>query len=265
MIISRGDRYNKKHIDEFDRKGAAKKFLDPIGLYYKPITADFAKDNSSCSDDEQMYFKAFHFVKFRLHKAQVEGSKRVKFWYQMFTMLRNRLVLGNMGLVYECIRKSPYATYQDNAEFVSAGSLTLIRAVECFDPWMGHRFSTYACRAILYRYSQVTSPNRPPALDVTEVDAPDESLETDSNVEFLIDRLMVAVEHSGLKDREKDVIMMRFSEGLKLAEIGDYYDVTKERVRQIQEIALTKIRVTLMKDKTLNSRNRVILNRLNQL
>jgi len=261
IIISQVcERYNKQHARELGRKGAAKKYLNPIGLYNSPITAAFSKDVSPIPD-EQAYFKAFHFVKFRLCKAQKEGSKRVEFWCQMFTHLRNRLVSGNMGLVYECIRKSTYAAaFRDKTEFISAGSMTLIRTVECFDPWKGNRFSTYACRALLYRYSHVASSlSRPPALDVTDVDAPDESQFTDDNVEFLVDRTQIAAHHCGLTDQEKKVIHMRFAEGKKLVEIGDHYEVTKERARQIQNIALAKIRATLKKDERLDARNLVAL------
>lgn len=246
------NQYNKQHVKELEQKGAAKKYLNPIDLYDKPITTAFSKDTSPIPD-EQAYFKAFHFVKFRLYKAQNEGSKRIKFWYQMFMLLRNRLVSGNMGLVYECLRKSTCAAvYRDKTEFISAGSMTLIRSVECFDPWRGHRFSTYAYRALLHQYNHVASLlSRSPILDVSDIDVPDKSLENDGKIDFLVDRIKVAVNYSGLTDQEQEVVHMRFSEGMKLVEIGNCYEVTKERARQIQNIALAKIRSALKQDKTL--------------
>ncbi len=262
MITQVSNRYNKQHEQELGSKGAAKKFLNPVGLYDQPITYSFSNDASPIPD-ERAYFKAFHFVKFRLCKAQKEGSKRVEFWYQMFTLLRNRLVSGNMGLVYDCINKSTHANaYRDKTEFVSACSMILIRSVECFDPWRGPQFSTYAGRAILYRCSYVASfLSRPPALDIVDVDVPDKSQITDVNVDFLVDRIRVAISRiRELTDQEKTVLHMRFFQRKILSQVGDHYGVTKERVRQIQNNALAKIREELKKDKTLDARLLVSLN-----
>ena len=50
---------------------------------------------------------------------------------------------------------------------------------------------------------------------------------------------------SPLNEREKDIIQMRFGIGINttytLSEIGEMYNVTRERVRQIEKNALNKI------------------------
>ena len=252
MILSATCRYNKKHAHEFGRKGAIKKFLDPVGLYDKPLTPDFAKNEERLSAQEETdLFRAFHFVKFRLARARKDG-KRLDFWYQMFTALRNRLVSANTGLVYECIRKSARAgAYKDKTEFVSAGSMTLIKSVENFDPWLNYRFSTYAFRALIHQFSHVSSRlSHPPALDITEVDAPDLSTVSSDDVDLIIDRMQVALEATELTDQEREIIQMRFFDNSILSEVGDRFGFTKERARQIQEIALSKIRKSLSGDKS---------------
>lgn len=54
---------------------------------------------------------------------------------------------------------------------------------------------------------------------------------------------------SGFETRERDVLIGRFglmkSDELTLAEIGKRYDITRERVRQIEELALTEARKKL--------------------
>jgi len=246
------DRYNKQHAHEFGRKGAIKKFLDPIGLYDKPLTPDFSRDETRLTAEEEgQMFRAFHFVKFRLCRARQDG-KRVDFWYQMFTALRNRLVSANTGLIYECMRKSSRAAaFRDKTEFISAGSMTLIKSVENFDPWRKFRFSTYACRALMHQFSHVaTHLTRPPALDITEADAPDLSSITNDEVDLIIDRMQVALENTELTQQEREIVQMRFFDNKKLFEVGDHFGFTKERARQIQEIALRKLKKSLAQDET---------------
>ena len=45
-----------------------------------------------------------------------------------------------------------------------------------------------------------------------------------------------------LNERERKILNLRFDEGLTLQEIGDLNGVTKERIRQIEEVALKKLR-----------------------
>jgi len=252
MILSATCRYSQQHVHEFERKGAVKHFLDPIGLYDKPLTPEYSKNEDRLfAKEERDLFQAFHFVKFRLERARKDG-KRLDFWYQMFTALRNRLVLANTGLIYDCIQKSARAgAYKDKTEFISAGSMTLIKSVENFNPWFNYRFSTYACRALLHQFSHVASRlSHPPTADITEVDAPDLSTINNNDVDLIIDRMQVALETAELTDQEREIVQMRFFDNSKLSEVGDRFGFTKERARQIQEIALGKIRKSLSSDKS---------------
>lgn len=61
----------------------------------------------------------------------------------------------------------------------------------------------------------------------------DENLDLDIELKMII---------SKLKKREKEVIYYRFYKDLTLQEVGKIYKITKERVRQIEKEALTKIR-----------------------
>jgi RNA polymerase primary sigma factor len=70
--------------------------------------------------------------------------------------------------------------------------------------------------------------------------SPDEVLAEDESVKTQLDLAM-----EGLSDREKDIVCSYFGifgEQLTLAQIGDEYDLTKERIRQIKESAIRKIR-----------------------
>jgi RNA polymerase primary sigma factor len=70
--------------------------------------------------------------------------------------------------------------------------------------------------------------------------SPDEVLAEDESIKTQLDLAM-----EGLSDREKDIVCSYFGifgEQLTLAQIGDEYDLTKERIRQIKESAIRKIR-----------------------
>ncbi len=61
---------------------------------------------------------------------------------------------------------------------------------------------------------------------------------------------------SSLTERENDIIKRRFGIGYEphsLEKIGDHYGITRERVRQIQERVLERIREKVEKNKFLNS------------
>lgn len=48
-----------------------------------------------------------------------------------------------------------------------------------------------------------------------------------------------------LTDRECEIIQARFYDGLTLEQVGDKYNVSRERIRQVEETALVKIKVRL--------------------
>jgi len=240
-------KFNTEQINQFAQPQAAEVFLSPIDLYGKPITDEFSRDESPIKN-ETAHFKAFHFIKFKL-QGNLNARQR-SFWHRMYTLLRNRLVVGNRKLVYKCVRKS-FCTQPDDSKFIGAGNLTLINAVEGFDPWLGNSFSTYAYRALLHTFSQIAYSKYSTVLDVTEYDVPAE--EPDHEQEFLIDRMKSAISQTNLTTQEAEIIRMRFYDGLKLEDISHMYDVTKERIRQIQNKALDKIRAAMQKDQLVSS------------
>jgi RNA polymerase primary sigma factor len=85
--------------------------------------------------------------------------------------------------------------------------------------------------------------------DVAAVD-PFESL-SDKNIQVEVGELL-----GQLDDREKKIINARFgldgSDPITLEEVGDKFGVTRERIRQLQNIALAKLRKALNKRERMN-------------
>lgn len=140
--------------------------------------------------------------------------------------------------------------------------MALLRSVEKFDCGRGYKFSTYSCRAILKSFSRVamrTSRYRgkfpmefDPAMERSDfLDRKRDGVETDCVDEL---KEILVRNTAGLSDVERTVIEERFALGRAAAErtapktleqVGQIIGVTKERVRQIQNNALRKIRHAL--------------------
>jgi RNA polymerase primary sigma factor len=165
--------------------------------------------------------------------------------------------MANMALVMAMARR----TRIPNVEFpdlISEGNMALLRAVEKFDVARGFKFSTYACRAILKGYNRMaTRTGRYRQQFPTEFDPEmersdqverrhrQEHADSIETVRDLLDR-----NRAHLSEVERVVVKERFAigrdgKGSTLAEVGRLIGLTNERVRQIQNVALTKIRATL--------------------
>lgn len=221
--------------------------------------------------EETLLFKQLHFCGYRLSKLYKSANRAPSatirrhygLWVQRYHQIRTRLTEGNLGLVYDLIGRSRFENL-DREEMTSEGMMALLRAVDTFDPWRGFRFSTYACNAILRafaraamqdskRRSKVAGPWDP---EFEESDAP-EARHDDQRALFE-ERLqrILHLEHAALTDVEKTVLARRFpaQEGRErqtLEDIGRQMRVSKERVRQIQLSAISKLRRAIGSDTVL--------------
>lgn len=219
-------------------------------------------------DEETLLFKQLHYCGYCLSKLYQSASKNPRSvsprkyakWVDRYHQIRTRLTEGNLGLVYDLIGRSRFEVL-DREEMTSEGMMALLRAVDTFDPWRGYRFSTYACNAILRafaraalqdskRRSKISGPWDP---DFEESDAPERR--RDDQRALFTERLqrVLHLESAELTDIEKTVLARRFPQQTTrrrqtLEEIGRQMSVSKERVRQIQLGAISKLRKALSDD-----------------
>ncbi|MDD5055062.1 MAG: sigma-70 family RNA polymerase sigma factor [Candidatus Peribacteraceae bacterium] len=173
---------------------------------------------------------------------------------------RNTIIESNLRLVFSVAKKYAASGMYDLYELNGEGSSALMRAVEKFDVGRGVKFSTYASWAIQNACTAFIQKNsRLPMRQFADDDAailldyiPDhhESLGREAERESL--RNTIAGLLHRLDPREQRIIRNRYGIDCKpttLREIGDEFGISKERVRQLQNRALEKLRYLAKQEK----------------
>lgn len=223
-----------------------------------------------CSDqpkaeqpDEQALFAAMHTCAFRAvrggGKSRPLSAAQRKAWVDRWCTIRDHLVETNLGLVYSTIGRFNSRKI-DEDDLLSDAMLALSRAIDRFNPWRGFRFSTYACNVIvrsLMRRGRVESNYR--RLFPVQHEAGLERAEgmPDQQTELYVERLRRVMDENlgDLTDLEYRILEQRFpaeqARPLTFQKIGANIGLSKERVRQIQNVALGKLRNILREDPVL--------------
>ncbi len=223
-------------------------------------------------EQEQHLFRKMNYLKYKASKLRNELRKdgqdageidpsrvRIQLLKEIEDLqaeanaVKDQLIKANMRLVVN-IAKKHVGPAETVFELLSDGNMSLIRAVEKFDFGRGFKFSTYASWAIIKNFARsipdekhrrerfVTGHD-----DVFEA-APDvrsdehEQLVTQERAKHSVNRLL-----EYLEPRERDIIRMRAGmddhhKGMTLEEIGLQFGITKERVRQLNQRAMNKLR-----------------------
>ena len=245
------NKYNRRHVMAFVQKRAERRVLGPLGLSLSRWPpASFGDDRSRLSRGEEFeLFVALHYIKYKITKTK--RSKCKERYVQIYIVLRNRAISANWPLVLDCVKRHAgrFKSWIDKAQLIEHGYLSLLNAVDGFDPWRGYRFCTYACTAITRSFfdrNQVTRIMLP--IDDVEVN----SESPDEDHELWLERLNIVLQSDDLSFREKEILRHRFYEKKTLKETGIIWGITKERIRQIQKRAIVKLKESLDKDPILS-------------
>ena len=177
------------------------------------------------------------------------------------TAAKNALIEHNLRLVVYIARKFEN-TGVGIEDLISIGTIGLIKAVNTFDAGKRIKLATYASRCIeneILMYLRRTSRLK---LEVS-FDEPlnvdwdgnelllSDILGTDNDVisremEDEVDRELLKKALCKLTPREKQIVELRFGLNgrfpMSLKEIGELYNLTKERIRQIEKKALDRLK-----------------------
>ena len=225
----------------------------------KTIEAWIRGDRQQDEPDEHALFAALHTCAYRARRQSGEKpvSERERMrWIRRWQHIRAYLVERNQGLVYSLINKFR-ASSTDEDDLLSDAMFGLTRAVDRFNPWKGYRFSTYACNVIVRALSRRGKrESRYRQLFPVQYDVSFERAEpaSDFATDLRVERLTRVLNNNlgDLTDLESAVVTQRFlgENALRptLREIAETVGLSKERVRQIQNIALRKLRDVLNAD-----------------
>jgi RNA polymerase primary sigma factor len=164
---------------------------------------------------------------------------------------KNEIIRANLRLVVSIARRHLRGRLS-LMELVSEGTMTLMRAVDSFDFHRGHKFSTYATLALMKGFARSV----PQMLSSRVAATPDEMLSevSDHRSTTAADRFL-AREQVGdllrqLDARERDVLRGHFGLGDRTPatydELAERLGLTKQRVRQIEQAALAKLRASAL-------------------
>jgi RNA polymerase sigma factor (sigma-70 family) len=222
--------------------------------------------------EERVLFLQFNYARHRLAEIRNEvmdspsqtpdlsTAREMLRWHRKAKQMREQIAETNLALVLAMAKRTRMSE-MDFADLVSEGNMALMRAVDKFDCGRGFKFSTYACRAILKafsrqgmkltKYRQRFPTDFDPKLERSNfIETKREEFVKDAASEV---KRIVFENLAGLSDIEQTVIGHRFRlheespEGkpMTLEQVGQVIGVTKERVRQIQNKALAKIKEEL--------------------
>ena len=223
-------------------------------------------------DQEQHQFRKMNFLKFKAAKlrdqmrkeggeadevdptrVRIQTLKEIEDLQHEASLVKEMLINANLRLVVNIAKK--HSAQADNFfELMSDGNMSLMRAVEKFDYYRGFKFSTYASWAIMKNFARSIPEDKHRRErfvtgheDVFDA-APDnrtdehEMLATQERATHSVNRLL-----DYLEPREREIIRMRAGmdengKNVTLEEIGRKFGITKERVRQLNARAMSKLR-----------------------
>lgn len=202
---------------------------------------------------------------FRGKRLAAAAARELLEWAKRVLAVRAAIVNANLPLVLAMAKRTRIGSVDFN-DLVSEGNMALLRAVDKFDCSRGFKLSTYACRAILKSFSRAAMRasryrgHFPTEFDPSLEKGDEMGRKRDDLEARCLDELksILGNNTAQLNDVEQTVIRARFALVEKrllddvrpqtLEQVGKLIGVTKERVRQIQNKALGKLKVTLEAD-----------------
>jgi len=212
------------------------------------------------------------FLKFNLHKFQFAQARRkldtqfaksrelneLEKHLRKAMDTRNAIIRANLRLVVS-VAKKHLRPWLSLMELVSDGNLILMRAVESFDTHRGFRFSTYATLALMKGFARSVPLLKSTAAGTVGAES-DWLLEVPGPSGDVDRRLAVRDELrtllGRLDSRERDVLLSHYgvtidgagkangasNNPLSYEELGQRLGLTKQRIRQIEQSAMEKMR-----------------------
>jgi len=246
------------------------KIIEPfelVGEHLVPEYLQILKDAPILNREREVeLFRRYNYLKYlawktrsgiKLSRVSSRLLEEIEGYLAQAEEIRRIIIEANLRLVVSTASKHA-ATGASFSELVSKGNYALIQAVEQFDYTKGLRFSKRASLNIAKEYAKVsgkdTELSRKKAASLASIQR---DLRTAAAADIgTVERArksLTNVIKEELNQREQYIILNHFGlvgTGVKrqrktLNQIGDYLGLSKERIRQIELIALQKLRQCL--------------------
>lgn len=210
---------------------------------------------------ESDLFRAMNFAKYCAHTLRAELDvaepdpeliERIEALLDRSQLIRDRILQANMRLVMSIVKK--FVTPQQSFdEMLSDGIYTLMQTVEKFDFDRGFRFSTYAYRSIARNAYRVVMSVRKDELRFSQDAEEWADVEADGSSSSMSEQVWMNLREmmsrflDRLDRRERFVIRSRYALGSHrrvrtCQDLANKLGVSKERVRQLEQRAVSKMR-----------------------
>lgn len=223
--------------------------MELVGLFFmfSYVTASSAFPKPLSDEEEKMCINEF-----------LAGSVEAK----------NKLIEHNLRLVAHVAKKYS-ASGRDNEDYISVGTIGLIKAVSSFKPEKGARLATYAARCIeneilmtiraskkfnneLYLNDPISKDKEGNEISILDIIGSDTNMVIEQVDRGISIKKMYENMDKVLKEREKLVIEMRYGliDGKEMPqrEIAKLLGISRSYVSRIEKKALKKLRDEMTKE-----------------
>ena len=174
---------------------------------------------------------------------------------------KNRLIEHNLRLVAHIIKKY-YASYSDQEDLISIGTIGLIKGINSFDYTKGTRLATYASRCIeneilMHFRSQkksaqdismsepIDTDSEGNPLTLSDIVYTDDTIADDLDKKIKIEKLREYIDEMD-DSRDREIILKRYglfmSKPMTQREIAEEMGISRSYVSRIEKRALKKLR-----------------------
>lgn len=208
--------------------------------------------------EEKKIFIQYNYARYRVFKLMTKAHTRrlslkeaqeLVRWQDKVIEIRNTIFVFNYAMIFAIGRKMGYMEWSDSKDLVDEAENALFNCIAKFNVGYGWKFSTYAYRSIKRRFyrqaeklvkryrNEIRTELKPRYHPVHFDDVTLLDLETVKNVIFDGDMF---------NDKQRNILLDRLLFGRTLKVIGQDNNLTKERVRQIVEESIEKLRENLV-------------------